>query len=85
MRDLINLIEGVGLTNRKPGEQFKNHVDDIVTYQNMEFYPESGAYADPSELVQAKVDAIDKTGRNVHWVNQANATTRGLRGGYTIY
>lgn len=84
MRNLLNILdnialnEGVGLTNRKPGEQFKNHVDDIVTYQNMEFYPESGAYADPNELVQAKVDAVDKTGRNVHWVNQANATTRGF-------
>lgn len=78
MRDLINLIEGVGLTNRKPGEKFKNHVDDIVTYQNMEFYPESGAYDSPSDLVAAKVAAVDETGRNVHWVNQANATTRGF-------
>jgi len=78
MRDLINLIEGVGLTNRKPGEKFKNHVDDVVTYQNMEFYPESGAYAGPSELVAAKVAAVDETGRNVHWVNQPNATTRGF-------
>jgi len=86
MRDLLNKLdnipttipEGVGLTNRKPGEKFKNHVDDIVTYQNMEFYPDSGAYADTSELAQAKVDAVDKTGRNVHWVNQPNATTRGF-------
>jgi len=76
MRDLINLIEGVGLTNRKPGEQFKNHVDDIVTFQNIEFYPDSGAYADPSELVGAKVAAVDETGRNVHWINQPNASTR---------
>lgn len=82
MRDLLNIIdnltftEGVGLTNRKPGEQFKNHVDDLVTFQNIEFYPDSGAYADPSELVQAKTDAVDKTGRNVHWVNQPNSGTR---------
>lgn len=84
MRDLLNILdnltftEGVGLTNRKPGEQFKNHVDDIVTYQNIEFYPDSGAYADPGELVQAKVDAIDQTGRNVHWINQPNSSTRGF-------
>lgn len=78
MRDLLNLIEGVGLTNRKPGEKFKNHVDDVVTYQNMEFYPESGAYDNPSDLVGAKVAAVDETGRNVHWVNQPNATTRGF-------
>ena len=82
MRDLLNILdnltftEGVGLANRKPGEQFKNHVDDLVTFQNIEFYPDSGAYADPSELVQAKVDAVDQTGRNVHWVNQPNSGTR---------
>ena len=81
MRDLINildsvLVEGVGLANRKPGEQFKNSVGDLVTFQGLEFYPESGAYADPSELVGAKVDAIDKQGRNVHWTNQPTGSTR---------
>lgn len=87
MRNLLNILdtistqpvnEGVGLTNRKPGEKFKNHVDDIVSYQNMEFYPNSGRYETPSELVGAKVDAVDKTGRNVHWINQPNSTTGGF-------
>ena len=81
MRDLINILdsilaEGVGLTNRKPGEQFKNSVGDIVTFQGVEFYPESGAYAGPGELVDAKVEAIDKQGRNVHWTNQPTGSTR---------
>ena len=37
MRDLLNLLdglilsEGVGLANRRPGEQFKNSVDDVIT------------------------------------------------------
>ena len=85
MREFINIIEniqtlkeGVGLTNRKPGEQFKNHVDDVVSYQNMEFYPESGKVDNPSDLVQLKVDAVDKTGRNVHWINQPNSSTGGF-------
>jgi hypothetical protein len=55
MRDLLNLLdkvqlpllEGVGLTNRKPGEKFKNAVDDIVTFQGVEFYPESGRVDTP--------------------------------------
>ena len=81
MRDLINildsvLVEGVGLANRKPGEQFKNSVGDLVTFQGIEFYPESGAYANPSELVGGKVDAVDKPGRNVHWTNQPTGSTR---------
>ena len=81
MRDLINILdavlaEGVGLANRKPGEQFKNSVGDTVTFQGVEFYPESGAYAGPGELVDAKVEAIDKQGRNVHWTNQPTGSTR---------
>ena len=81
MRDLINildsvLVEGVGLANRKPGEQFKNSVGDMVTFQGIEFYPESGAYENPSELVGGKVDAVDKQGRNVHWTNQPTGSTR---------
>ena len=84
MRDLLNLLdkvkipllEGVGLTNRKPGEQFKNAVGDVVTFQGVEFYPESGAVETPSDLVQLKVDAVDNTGRNVHWVNQPTGSTR---------
>jgi hypothetical protein len=81
MRDLINILdkvlaEGVGLTNRKPGEQFKNSVGDTVTFQGVEFYPESGAYTGPGELVDAKVDAVDKQGRNVHWTNQPTGSTR---------
>ena len=81
MRDLINILdsvlaEGVGLTNRKPGEQFKNSVGDTVTFQGVEFYPESGAYAGPGELVDAKQDAVDKQGRNVHWTNQPTGSTR---------
>jgi hypothetical protein len=84
MRNLLNILdkialtEGVGLTNRKPGEKFKNHVDDIVLYQNMEFYPDSGRYETPGELEQAKVDAVDQTGRNIHWVNQPSSTTGGF-------
>ena len=81
MRDLINILdsvlaEGVGLANRRPGEQFKNSVGDMVTFQGIEFYPESGAYANPSELVGGKVDAVDKQGRNVHWTNQPTGSTR---------
>ena len=70
MRDLLNLLdtiqipmlEGVGLTNRKPGEKFKNSVDDIVTFQGVEFYPDSGAYDNASELIGASTDAIEAQG-----------------------
>ena len=69
MRDLLNLIdtvltEGVGLSNRKPGEKFKNSVDDIVTFQGLTFYPESGAYS-ANELPTAVASAADAQGIDV--------------------
>jgi len=79
MRDLLNLIdkvqlpliEGVGLANRKPGEKFKNSAGDIVTFQGLQFYPESGRFP-PGE---AKADAIadlKRSGMNIHWTNMAD-------------
>jgi len=82
MRDILNLLdtivvtEGVGLTNRRPGEQFKNSEGDVITFQGVDFYPESGAVETPSDLVGLKVDNVDKPGLNVHWVNQATGSTR---------
>jgi len=83
MRDLINLLdnialplaEGVGLANRKPGEKFKNHAGDVITFQGLEFYPESGRFATPDEL-QAGVDAMLTSkgiaANQIRWVNTPN-------------
>lgn len=85
MRDILNIIdnitpltEGVGLANRRPGEKFKNHVGDIVTFQGVEFYPESGKVDSAGDLVQLKVDAVDSKGLNVHWINQPTSSTGGF-------
>lgn len=83
MRDLLDLLdrqiaEGVGLANRKPGEKFKNSVGDIVTFQGLEFYPESGKVENANELAQLKADATDGQGRNVHWINQPTGGTGGF-------
>ena len=84
MRDLLNLIdtvltEGVGLSNRKPGEKFKNSVDDIVTFQGLDFYPDSGAY--PEAEIDSAVDKVAQslgiTADRIHWTN---ARTRGESG-----
>ena len=58
MRDLLNLLdnvltEGVGLANRKPGEKFKNSVGDIITFQGLKFYPESGKFPTGNDLSDA--------------------------------
>ena len=75
MRDLLNLLdnvltEGVGLANRKPGEKFKNSVGDIVTFQGLDFYPESGKFPPGEEKADAIAD-LKRSGMNIHWTNMA--------------
>jgi hypothetical protein len=83
MRDLLDLLdridlpllEGVGLANRKPGEKFKNSVGDIVTFQGLEFYPESGRFATPEELeagVESMLASKQIAANQIHWVNTPN-------------
>lgn len=84
MRNLLDIIdnvqplgEGVGLANRKPGEKFKNHVGDIVTFQGLQFYPESGKFPSLDDLANA-VEDLKNQGMNVHWINQAVANSGGF-------
>jgi hypothetical protein len=82
MRDLLNLLdkvqipllEGVGLANRRPGEKFKNSVDDIVTFQGLEFYPDSGKFP-PGEEMADTIAALKRNGMNIHWTNMAAANS----------
>ena len=79
MRDLINILdnvlaEGVGLANRKPGEQFKNSVGDLVTFQGLDFYPESGKFPPGEEMADTIAD-LKRGGMNIHWTNQAAANS----------
>lgn len=85
MRDLLNLIdkitlplaEGVGLANRKPGEKFKNAVGDLVTFQGLKFYPESGKFP-PDDSMANTITDLKSQGMNIHWVNQAAANSGGF-------
>jgi hypothetical protein len=80
MRDILDIIdntptlgEGVGLANRKPGEKFKNDVGDIVTFQSLDFYPDSGRYNSAEELddaVQQMLADKQLTADQIHWTNQ---------------
>jgi hypothetical protein len=67
MRDILNIIEntlkeGVGLSNRKPGDLFKNPQGDVIAFQNLDFYPESGAYSSAEEVNQATAEVAAQLG-----------------------
>ena len=78
MRDILNLLEtivteGVGLANRKPGDLFKNPEGDVIAFQNVEFYPESGSYRDltDAEAAVAKVSqGLGIAPEQIMWTNQ---------------
>jgi hypothetical protein len=72
MRDLIELIEstlaeGVGLSNRVPGEQFKKQDSEhLITFQSLDFYPPSGKFDSPEEMQQQ----IEQIPGEIQWTNR---------------
>jgi hypothetical protein len=86
MRDILNLLdsvvlEGVGLANRKPGELFKNAQGDVIAFQNLTFYPETGAFPSKEEA-SAAVDQVaaglKTTPQMIKWTNQQPAKGGGF-------
>jgi hypothetical protein len=80
MRDILNLLdsvvltEGVGLANRRPGEQFKNPEGDVITFKSLDFYPESGKFP-PGEEMADTISELKQQGINLHWTNMAAANS----------
>jgi hypothetical protein len=79
MRDLINLLESVGLANRRPGELFANPAGDEWRFRGLKFYPKSGRL-DGVQLQQA-LRNLRKQGiepEMIEWVNQPTAAAGGF-------
>jgi hypothetical protein len=83
MRDILNqleiIAEGVGLANRRPGDLFKNPEGDVIAFQNLDFYPESGAFNDFTEAERAIAKVTQSLGiapEQVMWTNQAPTRTQ---------
>ncbi len=73
MRELIDLIEGVGLANRRPGEHFANTEGDDLTFQDLTFYPKQGAYDSPEALnaaIEQAAAGMGITPDRIHWANE---------------
>ena len=75
MREIINLLESVGLANRKPGDRFANDQGQEIVFSDLAFYPESGAFDD----AQALQDAISRVAQQlgvqpeqIVWMNAAS-------------
>ena len=79
IRQTLNMLESVGLANRKPGERFANPAGETWIFQGLDFYPRSGKLQ-PNELTQA-IDNLNQQGidpQTIQWVNRANSGTGGF-------
>lgn len=74
------LTESVGLTNRKLGDVFVNpDSGEEIEFQDIRFFPESGAYEDPRDLL-GQIEWLEgKIGQNIQWVNSARSV-----GGFAV-
>ncbi len=74
------LIESTGLSNRRPGDIFKNPSGDELTFNSVNFYPEKiGRYENPEERDNAITDVLDSLKirpESIIWSN--NPTTGAL-------
>jgi hypothetical protein len=91
MRDILNLLdsvvltEGVGLSNRSPGDLFKNPEGDVIVFQSLDYYPGNGGnYPDlaaAEEVVQQVADSVNIAPEQIKWTNQPPKGTQ-QGGGY---
>ena len=56
MREIIDLLESVGLANRKPGDRWLNPQGEELIFSDLSFYPEAGGRYDTPEEFQAALD-----------------------------
>jgi len=82
MRDLLNLLDSLnesrGLSARKPGEQYSrgDTEDDQITFQNLTFYPEVGAYETLDQTMEVFNQVEAQVGHPIEIINQPNAGLR---------
>lgn len=70
LRELISVVESVGLAQRKPGDKFVAPGGPDLYFQQLDFYPESGSFDSPEEMQQA----IEALGVKIEWSNQSRGS-----------
>ena len=74
MREIIDLLESVGLANRKPGDRFANDQGQEIQFSDLAFYPESGAFPDEAALQAAIAGVAGQIGvspEQIVWSNDS--------------
>lgn len=78
MREIIDLLESVGLANRRPGDRWRNPRGEELIFSDLEFYPEAGGRYDTPEEFQAALDQAAQqrgiTTRDLIWAVQPRST-----------
>jgi len=76
----VELTEARGLSARKPGDQFQKvgstNDSDIITFQGLDFYPDSGSYESAEEMMQALKTLKNEKGIDPEAVNKPTALSK---------
>ena len=82
MRDLLNILDNLsearGLSARKPGEVYTRgpNPDDNITFQGLDFYPDSGQFETSDEML-ATLDQLEKKlGTQAERINNPTTATK---------
>lgn len=78
MKEFVRLFESVGLANRRTGQIFKNPAGEELTFQSLEFYPDSGGAKNAEELDQFIQDQEVILGKPITWTNLATPNMLGV-------
>lgn len=72
MRDLINILESVGLANRRPGDRWQNPQGNELTFVDLTFHPTVAAFKSPADMDAAVNDIATANGilaSDIIWTN----------------
>jgi len=67
------LLESRGLASRKVGDVFTSNGGEDMTFQGIEFYPQTGKFEDPEELA-AEIDNAENEFGIITWLNNPPKT-----------
>ena len=84
MRDLLNLLDSLtesrGLSARAPGAVYArdggDDADNVITFQNLTFYPEVGSYDTLEDTMAAFAEVEKQAEHPIERINQPNAGLR---------
>lgn len=71
--EAVNIVEAKGIYGRMLGDQFTNSAGEVLTFQQVESYPQPQGRFDSVEQRDAAIEELEsQLGSSIQWTNSAN-------------